>query len=68
MPPFALYLLSTLTSLAVDTGGPVRTCVLADLLDASPRTVRWYLHGLETRGLVARRTPKTGWLVPRLVV
>ena len=59
--PFAHSVLTLLAKLAGRARRSVRTTTLAGLLGASERTVRDYLHKLELRGLVARRSPKTGW-------
>lgn len=67
MPPYADYVLSSLVVLArANNRRPVRTVVLAELLGISPRTARLYLTRLETRGLVARLSPRSGWLPARM--
>lgn len=63
MPPYADYVLSSLQVLArANSRRPVRTLILAELLGISPRTARLYLTRLENRGLVARLSPRSGWL------
>lgn len=44
------------------TRQPVRTRVLADFATYSERWVRYALVALESRGLIARRGERGGWL------
>ena len=70
LQPHEERMLKIIRDINIRTSKPARTIsIYVQLsLNISERQIRYYLHSLEKRGFVFRKTPKTGYLIHDLPV
>lgn len=62
--PFELRLASMSRKFYRDTGRAVTTSWMADILNMSPSTLRWWCRRAERNGVLCRVSERSGWLTP----
>ena len=67
MTPTEKVLHKLIKQIQRDSGGAVRTLALSVHLGKDPRTIRYTLVRMESKGLIERIGKRGGWLIPQPV-